>query len=109
MLELSKTNQLIKEDLDKYIKGAYDAHISPEQVQMALELSFLFNHISADVDTIIFEYSGVRVKINNIYELSLQIAPEHVEDTIIYQLKSTTEFQSAFLQFKRDYKIKQIL
>jgi hypothetical protein len=109
MLELSKTNQLIKEDLDKIIKGAYDAHLSPEQVQMALELSFLFNHISADVDTIIFEYSGVRVKINNIYELSLQIAPEHVEDTIIYQLKSTTEFQSAFLQFKRDYKIKQIL
>jgi len=109
MLELSKTNQLIKEDLDKIIKGAYDAHLSPEQVQMALELSFLFNHISADLDTITLEYGGVRVKLNNIYELSLQISPEHVEDTIIYQLKSTTEFQSAFLQFKRDYKIKQIL
>jgi len=109
MLELSKTNQLIKEDLDKIIKGAYDAHLSPEQVQMALELSFLFNHISADVDTITFKYNGVRVKFDNIYELSMSIAPEHAEDTIIHQLKSTTEFQSAFLQFKRDYKIKQIL
>ena len=109
MLELSKTNQLIKEDLDKIIKGAYDAHLSPEQVQMALELSFLFNHISADVDTIIFEYSGVKVKFSNIYEFSLGIAPDNLEEMIIYNLRTSGEFQSAFLQFKRDYKIKQIL
>jgi hypothetical protein len=45
----------------------------------------------------------------DINEIKHQIAPDHAEDAIIYKLKSTDEFQSAFLQFKRDYKINQIL
>jgi hypothetical protein len=45
-MKLSTTNQTIKDDLQSLVDGKYEGILSPEQLKMALELSFLFNHIT---------------------------------------------------------------
>ena len=82
-MKLSTTNQTIKEDLQSFVDGKYEGILSIEQLKMALELSFLFNHITTDIDTIIFEYDTFKVKVSGVHDLPFEYAEETVIHTII--------------------------
>ena len=64
-----------------------------------------FNHITVENDSVIFEYNGVKLKINGISEIPTQFAKE----TITSSIKNDVVFKSALTQFLRDKKINEIL
>ena len=103
-MKLSTTNQTIKDDLQSFVDGIYDGILSPEQLKMALELSFLFNHITTDIDTIIFEYDTFKVKVSGVHDLPF----EYAEETVIHIIKEEG-FKSALKQFIRDNRITKLL
>jgi len=99
------TDNYIKDNLENIIDGKFDDKFSPEQLKMMLEMSFLYNHITFENDSVIFEYNSVKLKISGISELPTQFAKEHITSTI----KNDKFFKSALTQFLRDKKINNIL
>jgi len=104
-MELDDTNQFLKDNFQNILNGDLDDKFSPEQIKMMIELSFLFNHIKDDVDSIIFEYNDVKIKVNNIYEIPI----EYRQDSISVNIRSTSIFKNSLSQFLRDKKINDIL
>jgi hypothetical protein len=99
------TDNYIKDNLENIIDGKFDDKFSKEQLKMMLEMSFLYNHITVENDSVIFEYNGVKLKINGISEIPTQFAKE----TITSSIKNDVVFKSALTQFLRDKKINEIL
>ena len=104
-MKLSTTNQTIKDDLQSLVYGTYDGILTPEQLKFALELSFLFNHITADIDTIIFKYDTFKVKVSGVHDLPF----EYAEETVIHTIIKEEGFKSALKQFIRDNRITKLL
>ena len=102
---LDDTDNYIKDNLQNILDGNFNDKFEPEQLNMMLELSFLYNHISVENDSVIFGYNGVKLKISGISELPTQFAKEHITSTI----KNDVVFKSALTQFLRDKKINEIL
>jgi hypothetical protein len=102
---LDDTDNYIKDNLQNIIDGKFDDKFSSEQLKMMLEMSFLYNHISVESDSVIFEYNGVKLKIGGVSELPTQFAKE----TITSAIKNDVVFKSALTQFLRDKKINDIL
>jgi hypothetical protein len=61
---LSETNEQIKTDLMKFVNGEYDNYFTKEEIAIATEISFLFNHLSVEGDSVIFKYSNDKIKIS---------------------------------------------
>jgi len=99
------TENYIKDNLQNIIDGKFDDKFSKEQLKMMLEMSFLYNHITVENDSVIFEYNGVKLKISGILELPGEFAKEHITSAI----KNDAVFKLALTQFLRDKKINEIL
>jgi hypothetical protein len=104
-MKLSTTNQTIKDDLQSFVDGTYEGILSPEQLKMALELSFLFNHITTDGYSVIFEYNKLRIKVSG----DKFMPTEYEEERIIHTIIKEKGFQSALKQFIRDNRITKLL
>lgn len=104
-MKLSTTNQTIKDDLQSFVDGIYEDVLTPEQLTYATELSFLFNHIRTDGNSIIFEYNKLHIKVSN-HEF---IPTEYAEERIIRTIIKEEGFKSALKQFIRDNKITKLL
>jgi acid stress-induced BolA-like protein IbaG/YrbA len=102
---LDDTDNYIKDNLQNILDGKFDDKFDKEQLKMMLEMSFLYNHINVENDSVIFEYNGVKLKINGISEIPTQFAKE----TITSSIKNDVVFKSALTQFLRDKKINEIL
>jgi hypothetical protein len=102
---LDDTDNYIKDNLQNIIDGKFDDKFDKEQLKMMLELSFLYNHISIENDSVIFEYNGVKLKISGISEVFGIYAKESITSAI----KNDVVFKSALKQFLRDKKINEIL
>jgi hypothetical protein len=102
---LDDTDNFIKDNLQNIIDGKFDDKFDKEQLKMMLELSFLYNHISFENDSVIFEYNRVKFKISGISEIPTQFVKEQVTSSI----KNDVVFKSALKQFLRDKKINDIL
>ena len=107
---LDDTENYIKDNLENIIDGKFDDKFDTEQLKMMLEMSFLYNHITIENDSVIFEYNGVKLKINGINDLinSSQIGIDY-KNQIFSTIKSNMVFKSALTQFLRDKKINEIL
>jgi hypothetical protein len=53
---LDDTDLFIKDNLDWILAGKYDDKFNKEQLDKMIELSFLYNHITIENDTLKFEY-----------------------------------------------------
>jgi hypothetical protein len=104
-MRLSTTNQTIKDDLQSLVDGTYDGILSSEQLKFALELSFLFNHIRLDGNSIIFEYNKLCIKVSN----NEFIPTEYEEERIIHTIIKEEGFKSSLKQFIRDNRITKLL
>jgi hypothetical protein len=102
---LDDAENYIKDNLQNIIDGKFDDKFDKEQLKMMLEMSFLYNHITVENDSVIFEYNGVKLKINGISEIPTQFAKE----TITSSIKNDVVFKSSLTQFLRDKKINEIL
>jgi hypothetical protein len=104
------TENYIKDNLQNIIDGKFDDKFNKEQLKMMLEMSFLYNHISVEIDSVIFEYNGVKLKINGINELVHSI-PTGIDykNQIFSTIKNNEVFKSSLTQFLRDKKINEIL
>jgi hypothetical protein len=102
---LDDTDNYIKDNLQNIIDGKFDDKFDKEQLKMMLEFSFLYNHISFENDSVIFEYNRVKFKISGISEIPGGFAKE----TITSAIKNDEVFKSALKQFLRDKKINEIL
>lgn len=102
---LDDTDNFIKDNLQNIIDGKFDDKFSPEQLKMMLELSFLYNHISFENNSVIFEYNRVKLKISGISEIPSGFVKEQITSSI----KNDVVFKSALKQFLRDKKINEIL
>jgi hypothetical protein len=73
-------------------------------------ISFLFNHINFEPDSIIFKYNNVTIKVSNITEI-IHSNPFGVncEDAILSTIRNDEVFKSAYKSFLRDIKIEYIL
>jgi hypothetical protein len=107
---LDDTDNYIKDNLQNILDGNFDDKFDKEQLKMMLEMSFLYNHISVEIDSVIFEYNGVKLKINGINDLinSAQIGIDF-KNQIFSTIKSDEVFKSALTQFLRDKKINDVL
>ena len=99
------TENYIKDNLQNIIDGEFDDKFDKEQLKMMLEMSFLYNHIIFENDSVIFEYNRVKFKISGISEIPGGFAKE----TITSAIKNDEVFKSALKQFLRDKKINDIL
>jgi hypothetical protein len=106
---LDDTENYIKDNLQNIIDGKFDDKFSSEQLKMMLEMSFLYNHISVENDSVIFEYNGVKLKINGINDLINSIPISVDKNEIFSMIKNDNIFKSALTQFLRDKKINEIL
>ena len=106
---LDDTENYIKDNLQNIIDGKFDDNFSKEQLKMMLEMSFLYNHISVENDSVIFEYNGVNLKINGINDLINSIPIGIDKNEIFSMIKNDVVFKSALTQFLRDKKINEIL
>lgn len=102
---LNETNQFLKDNLQNILNGDFDDKFSPDQINMMIEMSFIFNHIYLDGFSLVFEYDSIRIKINNI----LAITGEYREETLISSIRSEDKFKAVISQFLRDKKINDIL
>ena len=107
---LDDTENYIKDNLQNIIDGKFDDKFSTEQLKMMLEMSFLYNHISVENDSVIFEYDSQELKISGINDLVNSI-PTGIDykNQIFSTIKSDVVFKSALTQFLRDKKINEIL
>jgi hypothetical protein len=100
---LDDTDIYIKDNLQNILDGKFDDKFDKEQLKMMLEMSFLYNHINVENDSVIFEYNGVKLKINGISPT------QFAKETITSSIKNDVVFKSALTQFLRDKKINEIL
>jgi hypothetical protein len=103
------TENYIKDNLQNIIDGKFDDKFDKEQLKMMLEMSFLYNHITVENDSVIFEYNGVKLKINGINDLINSIPIGIDKNEIFSMIKNDVVFKSALTQFLRDKKINEIL
>lgn len=108
-MHLNDTNQFIKDNLQNIIDDKFDDKFSPEQVKMMLEMSFLFNHITFELDSILFEYDGNKLKFSGINDLIHSIPFGPGEDQIFSMIRNEGIFKSAYASFLRDMNINKIL
>ena len=112
-LLLDDMDIFIKDNLDGILAGDMDGKLSKEQVDKTIELSFLYNHLTFEKESLTFEYGDVKVRVNNLYEqysdLVYQIGKEAVKNMVITTITSQDSFKSSFKAFLRDKKIDKIL
>ena len=102
---LDDTDNYIKDNLQNIIDGKFDDEFQTDQLKMMLEMSFLYNHISVENDSVIFEYGNRQIKIKSISS----IPTPYLKETIVSHIKREEVFKSALKQFLRDKKINDIL
>jgi hypothetical protein len=109
-MKLDDTTLFIKDNLQNILDGKFDDKFSEEQLKMMLEMSFLYNHIGYELDSVVFEYGGQKLKISGITEIiHLQPFGISAEDQIFSTIKSQKEFKSSYASFLRDKKIDDVL
>jgi hypothetical protein len=110
-MKLDDTALFIKDNLQNILDGKFDDKFSKEQLKMMLEMSFLYNHITFESDSVIFDYNDQKVEVSNINQLIHSQNPFgiNVEDQIFSTIKSQEEFKSSYYSFLRDKKIDDIL
>ena len=109
MIKLDETELKIKEDIDVIFSGGYDKGLTKEQVEYCKEFSFLYNHITFEGRDLVFKYGGFNLKISNIPDEELFVTTDMIKDQVLYSLRNSDEFKSAYKQFIRDYKIEKLL
>ena len=95
----------LKEDIDIIFNGGYDDDFLSDQIEYIKQISFLYNHIDIEDYSLVFKYDNMKLKINGISELPPDFQKEHT----IHLIRNSDEFKSAYTQFSRDYKIKNLL
>lgn len=106
---LDDTDNYIKDNLQNILGGNFDDKFSTEQLKMMLEMSFLYNHITIENDSVIFEYGGQILKISGINQFYSTPTSIDFKNQIFSTIKSNMVFKSALTQFLRDKKINDIL
>ena len=104
---LDDTEVFIKDNLQNIIDGKFDDKFEPLQLKMMLEMSFLYNHISLESDSVVFSYNGVKLKISGI--LTGGFVGKHIKEQITSSIRNDVVFKSALKHFLRDKKINDIL
>lgn len=102
---LDDTENYIKDNLQNILDGKFDDKFSTEQLKMMLEMSFLYNHITSENNSIVFRYDDKRVSIEGVSE----ITGVFVKEKITSSIRNDVVFKSALKQFLRDKKINDIL
>jgi hypothetical protein len=108
-MKLDDTALFIKDNLQNILDGKFDDKFSEEQLKMMLEMSFLYNHITFGLDSILFEYDGQKLKISGINDLIQSIPFGLSEEQIFSTIRSESLFKSSYASFLRDKKIDDIL
>jgi hypothetical protein len=104
-MKLDETGLKLKEDIDIIFNGGYDDDFLSDQIEYIKQISFLYNHIDIEDNSLVFKYDNMKLKINGISELPPDFQKEHT----IHLIRNSDEFKSAYTQFSRDYKIKNLL
>jgi hypothetical protein len=63
---LDDTDNYIKDNLQNIIDGNFDDKFDTEQLKMMLKLSFLYNHINIENNSVVFRYNDKRVSIEGV-------------------------------------------
>jgi len=111
-MKLNETNQFIKDNLQNLMDGKLDDKFSTEQLEMMLQCSFLYNHITLESDSIIFKYDGVILKVSNITITEIIHSNpfgRDCEDEIFSTIRNDKVFKSAYKSFLRNMRIETIL
>ena len=108
-MKLDDTALFIKDNLQNILDGKFDDKFSSEQLKMMLEMSFLYNHITFESDSVVFGYGSQKLKISGITEI-IHSQPFGIStDQIFSTIKSQSVFKSSYASFLRGKKIDDIL
>lgn len=109
-MKLDDTALFIKDNLQNILDGKLNDKFSSEQLKMMLEMSFLYNHITFELDSVVFEYDAQKLKVSGITEIiHSQPFVISAEEQIFSTIKSQSIFKSSYASFLRDKKIDDIL
>lgn len=98
----------IKNDLDRYINGDYNGSFSKEQISIAIEYSFLLNHLYMDGIHIFFKYEDLTIKLNRSELTDFSLYTNSIKEVAISLIRGDDDFKSAFKIFLRNNKIDKI-
>ena len=105
---LDETDISIKNDLDRFINGVYNESLSKEQISIAIEYSFLLNHLYMDDIHIFFKYEGLTIKLDRSNLADFTLYTNFIKEAAISVIKGDDAFKSAFKIFLRNNKIDKI-
>lgn len=112
-LLLNDTDLLVKINLDWLLAGKHDDKSGKEELHKSIELSFLYNHINVEGETLIFKYGEYTLKFENLMkqyrDLARLIEAQGIKDLIISTITSQDEFKSGFESFLRDRNINKLI
>lgn len=106
IMKLDETNQFIKDNLQNIVDGKFDDKFSSEQLKMMLEMSFLYNHITFELDSIMFEYDNQKLRVSNIHEIVFGMDSE---TQVFSMIKNDSLFKSSYASFLREMKLINLL
>lgn len=112
-LLLDDMDIFIKDNLDGILAGDMDDKFNKEQLDKMLEISFLYNHLTFEKDSLTFQYSKYQINLTNptnqYSDLVWQLGEESIKNMIINTITSQDDFKSSFKSFLRDKKIGRII
>lgn len=94
-MKLDEIELKLKEDIDIIFNGGYNDDFLSDQIEYIKQISFLYNHIDIEDNSLVFKYDNMKLKINGISELPPDFQKEHT----IHLIRNSDEFKSAASTF----------
>ena len=109
-MKLESSDIYLRDNLSNIMNGEWDSQFNEEQLEMAKQTSFLFNHITIEERCVIFEYSDKKVKYSfNSDPLDYQMHIGDFSMHMISMIRNSEDFLSSYKAFIRDLKINKII
>jgi len=109
-MQLDSQDEYLRNSLDAIMRGEWDAHFRPEQLEMAKKMSFMLNHIRLEGTKISFEYEGCKLKYGMDCDLSdLTLYSGDAKQEVMSMIRNDEYFLTAYRKFVRDWKISKII
>lgn len=107
MIKLEEWEEEIVKDLENLMrdKSVLTSKFDAEQLVRIKKTAFLIKHLQISTAWVIFEYGGKKIKLTDIDELPMW----DIKSTVFSEIMSQPEFDFAWKQFCRDWKLEQLI
>ena len=107
MIKLEEWELELVKDLDNLMndKSVLTFKFAPDELLRIKKWTFLIKHPEIGPHWVIFKYPSGQIKLSDLDELPMW----DIKTTVFSEIMNMPEFNSAWLQFERDYKLEKLI